>query len=102
MMKNEAFTGDALDDVVEAAKSSFESAFDNVKYSGNTETVTVDGKDARKLIFTCDVSGMQMKYEYVYLFVGSDVYAITFADIAENFDGLKSDYEKILMDISFK
>jgi len=102
MVKNEAFPGDTIDEVVEAAKGSFESAFENVQYSGNTETITVDGKDARKLIFTCDVSGMPMKYEYVYLFAGSKVYAITFGDLAETFDSLAADYETILENITFE
>jgi hypothetical protein len=101
MVKEEAFPGENIDAVVEKAKSSFESAFDNVQYVGEPEAVTVDGMDARKLIFTCEVSGMNMKYEYVYLFAGNDVYAITFGDLADSFDTLASDYETILGDITF-
>lgn len=101
MIKQEAFSGPGLDEVVEQAKSSFESAFGNVQYIGDTQTVTVDGKDARKLVFTCEVSSMDMEYEYVYLFVGNDVYAITFADLAESFDSLIQDYDAILETIQF-
>lgn len=101
MVKEEGFTGDNLDAVVAEAKSAFESAFDNVQYIGETESLTVAGTDARKLVFACDVGALNMKYEYVYLFAGNDVYAITFGDLAENFDDLAGDYTAILESISF-
>lgn len=102
IVKSESFTGETIDAVTEEAKAVFESAFDNVQYVGDTESLNVDGKDARKLIFTCDVSGMNMKYEYVYLFAGNDVYAITFGDLTENFDSMTADFETILGNISFR
>lgn len=102
MVKEESFSETTIDDVVVAAKAIFESAFDKVAFIGEPETITVSGLDARKIIFTCEVAGMQMKYEYVYLFVGSSVYAITFGDLQASFDSLSADYEQILSDISFK
>ena len=45
---------------------------------------------------------MQMKYEYVYLFVGEKVFAITFGDLAATFDSLSADYEQILKGIRFE
>lgn len=101
MVKKEPFNSENIDDVVKEAKGIFESTFDGVKYAGEVENITVDGIDARKMIFTCKVSSLQMKYEYVYLFVEGSVYAITFGDIENTFDSLCSDYEKILNDISF-
>jgi len=73
MVKSEPFSQKNIDEVVIEAKRIFSDTFDEAKFEGEPETVTVDGKDARKLIFTCKVSGMQMKYEYVYLFVGEKV-----------------------------
>jgi len=102
MVKDENFTGDALDAVVEEAKEIFTGSFDNVEYLGEPEYITVDGKDGVKLLFTCEISSMKMKYEYVYLFVGDDVYAITFGDLADNFDKLSADYEAILGAIKFE
>lgn len=102
MVKDENFTGKTLDEVVAEAKGYFEKSFKNVAYVGDAQTITVDDLDARKIIFTCTVSNMQMKYEYVYLFVGKDVYAITFGDLASSFDTLTADYEQILNNISFE
>jgi len=101
MVKQEGFRGATIDEVVQEAKSAFDSAFDNVTYI-NEENIKVDGKEAKKIVFTCEVSKMQMKFEFVYLFVGSNVYAITFGDLADTFDSLTSDYEKILEAISFQ
>lgn len=101
MMKTEKFSGKTLDDVVKEAKDIFGKTFKNVEYIGDAETITVDGKDARKFIFSCEVSKMKMKYEYVYVFVGSEIYAITFGDLEGTFDSLAQDYEQILNKISF-
>lgn len=102
MVKHENFSQKTINEVVMEAKRIFSDTFDKVKFEGEPETITVDGKDARKIIFSCEVSGMQMKYEYVYLFVGEKVYAITFGDLAASFDSLSADYEQILKDISFE
>lgn len=102
MVKSEPFTQKNIDEVAAEARKIFTDTFAAVNFAGETEAITVDGKDARKIIFTCEVSGMQMKYEYVYLFVGEKVYAITFGDLAASFDSLSADYEQILKDISFK
>jgi hypothetical protein len=101
MVKSEPFTQKNIDDVAAEAQKIFTNTFSKVNFAGKAEAITVDGKDARKIVFTCEVSGMQMKYEYVYVFVGKEVYAITFGDLAASFDSLSADYEQILKDISF-
>ncbi len=102
MVKEEKFQGKTLDDVITEAKKAFENAFDDVEYEGEAETITVDGKDARSFIFTCKVSGMQMKYKYVYLLVGGKASVITFGGPVDAFDSLSADYEQILSDIRFQ
>lgn len=102
MIKEEPFQGKNLDEVITEAKAAFENAFDDVAYIGETESITIDEKDAKRIIFTCKISNMQMKYEYVYLFVGSGVYAITFGDLEDNFDSQAADYEEILGNIHFE
>ena len=52
-MKQENFQSSALDDVVLEAKDIFSGSFEGVEYAGDAESITVDGNDARKLIFTC-------------------------------------------------
>ena len=102
MVKKEPFQSTVLDDVISEAKGAFGGSFEGVTYAGDAEDITVDGKDARKLIFSCEVSGMQMKYEYVYLVAGGSVYAITFGGPADAFDSMSADYEQILTDIRFQ
>jgi hypothetical protein len=102
MVKKEDFQSKAIDDVVSKAKETFESAFGKITYIGEPESIMIDGNDARKIIFTCEVSNMQMKYEYVYLFAGGSVYAITFGGPSDTFDSLSADYDQILTDIRFK
>lgn len=102
MVKKEPFQGKNLDDVLGEAKKAFEKSFDKVRYDGDAQSLTVDGQDARKIVFTGVVSGMNMKYECVYLFKGKDVYVITFGDLANTFDALSADYKQILADIRFE
>lgn len=103
MVKEEpAFTSKTLDGIVGEAKKKFEAAFKNVSYAGDVKTVSVDGKDARAFIFTCKVSSLNMKYEYVYLLAGGKTFAITFGDMEDQFDSLSADYAQILKDIRFQ
>jgi hypothetical protein len=103
MIKSERFLSDTPDDAVEEAKEAFAGAFSNVVYEDETEALTVDGREARRIVFTCEVSGLAMKYETVYVFAdGGVVYAITFGDMADTFASLAADYEQILADIRFE
>ena len=95
MVKKENFYKDTLDDVITEAKSIFQKTFSDYK-DVHMENSKVAGKDARKLVFTCTVSNLSMKYMYVYLFIGSDTYAITFGDQQSTFDNLSADYDTIL------
>ncbi len=102
MAKKENFSSKDLDEVVKEAKTIFEKIFDGVEYIGNVETIQVDGKDARKFIFTCEISGLKMEYLYAYTLVDNQIYAITFGDLTTTFDNLSSDYNTILGNIKFK
>ncbi|HBR03133.1 MAG TPA: hypothetical protein DD738_11010 [Ruminiclostridium sp.] len=102
MVKEEPFGSATLDDVVNEALEIYQKSFDNLEVQGELEPFTVDEKDARKLIFTCTVSKINMKYLYVYLFAADKTYVITFGDQESTFDTLAADYETILSDIKFK
>ncbi len=102
MVKAEPFTSGTLDEVVNEALEIYRKTFDNVITAGNVETITVDSKEAKKLMFTCTVSKLEMKYLYVYLFAEGKTYVITFGDSASTFDSLSSDFETILSNIKFK
>jgi len=102
LVKEENFTSSTLDGVVDEALKIYGKTFDNLAVQGDVETITVDGKEAKKLTFTCTVSKMNMKYLYVYLFAEGKTYVITFGDFADSFDSLSADYTTILNDIKFK
>ncbi|MEA5051483.1 MAG: hypothetical protein VB021_08475 [Oscillospiraceae bacterium] len=101
MVKEEAFSGETLDDVMSEALSMFEDTFQNFAVEAEPEALTIDGKDARGVTFTCTVSGLEMKYRYVYLFAADRTYLIAFGDFAGTFDELAGDYEAILGNIRF-
>ncbi|MEL1136553.1 hypothetical protein AAC978_15380 [Desulfitobacterium sp. THU1] len=102
MVKEEPFTSGTLDGVVDEALEIYKKSFDNLAVQGEVETITIDGKEAKKLTFTCVVSKMNMKYLYVYLFAEGKTYVITFGDLADSFDSLSADYTAILSNIEFK
>lgn len=101
MVKEEPFSAETLDDVVDEALGIYQDSFDNVTVLGEAEPFTVDEKDARKLTFTCTISNLNMKFLYVYLFAADRTYVITFGDQESTFDTLSADYEAILSNIRF-
>jgi len=101
MLKPENYTGETLDDVVAEALEILGGAFGQLETEGDPETITVDGRDARKVTFTCTVSGLEMKYTYVFVFVGDETYVFTFGDLAGTFDSLAADYDQILSGTKF-
>ncbi|MDF2686594.1 MAG: hypothetical protein K0S55_1776 [Clostridia bacterium] len=101
MIKEEGFAGPTLDDVVKQAEAAFESAFENVEIEG-TGTGSVDGNDSREMVFTCDIGGMKMKFDYVYAIVDGKTYAITFADLEETYNDLESEFGEIFRSIKFE
>ncbi len=102
MVKEEPLVGTTIDDAVNQALDIYKQAFDGFKVLGQVESLKVDEKDARKAIFTCNLSGIAMKYYCIYLFVADKTYVITFADLESSFDSLATDYETILNTIHFK
>lgn len=100
MVKTENFTNNTLDDVVNEAIEIYTKIFADFK-TQIPEKISIDGKEARKLTFTCTVSNMDMKYFYVYLFAGGKTYVLTFGDLLNSFDSLSEDYEVILDSIQF-
>ena len=101
MVKKESFYKNTLDEVVTEAKSIFQKSFSDYK-DISTDNIKVAGKEAKKIVFTCNVGSLSMKYMYVYLFIGSDTYAITFGDQASSFDILSADYDTILNSMTIK
>ena len=102
MIKEEPYSGNTLDAVLTEALDMFGDSFTNFKTVGDIESLTVDGKDAKKMTFTAAFAGIEMTFDYIFLFVGNDVYVITFSDFADSFDTLADDFEAILQSVRFK
>lgn len=101
IVKTEPYQSNDLDGVASECKAAFEGVFQDVNVA-SIEKLTIDGRDARKMIFTYNISGLKMKSEYNFLFIGNKVYIIIFGDTADTFDALTSDYEQIIGAIHFK
>jgi hypothetical protein len=101
MVKEENFTGDNLDSVVDEALGIYKKSFSDLTVQGDIDNITVDGKEAKKLTFTCVISDMKMEFRYVYLFVDGKTYVITFGDSDDSFDSMVADYDLILGNIKF-
>ena len=97
----EFFDASNLDELFQQAESAFKGSFRNIEYIGEAESITVDGKDAKKLVFTCDGGNTKVKYEYIFFILGKDPCSIHFVDTNDSFDKLAGDFEQILKSISF-
>lgn len=102
MVMKEYFNTSNLDELVQQAKSAFKGSFLNIEYIGEVESITVGGKDAKKLVFNCDGGDLKIKYWYVFFYLGKDPHSAVFSDTSDIFDNLTGDFEQILESISFK
>ena len=101
MAKEEPFTGTTLDEILGEAQAIYGNAFDNFTVTGGPEPATIDGREAKTLTFTCEISGMTMKYLYAYVIVDGKTFVITFGDLESSFDSLSADFDTILSEIRF-
>lgn len=82
------------DEMAQAMKSAYErsSVFRNIEFIGEMESITLGGKDARKLVFNYEAiepsSVKKMKREDIFLILGEDFYKIVFEDTSDHFDKL--------------
>ncbi|MBP7401607.1 MAG: hypothetical protein KBA30_03235 [Clostridia bacterium] len=98
----EPFTSDTLDGVVAEATGIYGTSFNGFKVTDGPDSLKIAGHDARSLTFTCELSGMDMKFRYFYVFEGDDLYVLSFADLANSFDSLEPEYAVILDSVEFK
>ena len=102
MVKQEQVAGDTLAVLIDETIAACGEAFGKLEVQGADEDIIIDGYDSKKLTFTCVVSKMNMKMQYIYLFIGGKPYLIVFGDLADSFDSLSGDFSTILKNIKFK
>jgi hypothetical protein len=94
-------TAKTPDQFVTYVKKALAGAFKNVKFEPAT-MLTINGREARELVYTGEVSGMKMKYDVVYIPVNGRVYTLTFGGLEQVFDSVKADRGAIFNSFKLK
>ncbi len=89
------------DDYVEFVKKQLKSVFKNLRFEA-AKKLFINGKEARELVYTGEISGMKMKYDVVYVPKSGRVYTLTAGGMAGTFDKLNADYRAFFNSFKFK
>ena len=106
MIKNEyVLNQKEIDVAVNEAKKHIEQYFDDATCT-ETQTITVDGIDARSFTFTNTIKAagmvMNMKSQQVYVMIDAKCYLIYFGTPESSFNTLTDDFTEILNGIKFE
>lgn len=101
MLNNIGFSGDNLDDVVKAIKSSNELIYQNLTYDGETEKIKIDGIDAIKLICNYNFDKLSMKSMFVYFIKDDETYDISFTTTQDGIDDSDNYFNSLIEDFEF-
>lgn len=106
MIKNESVLNKKdIDVAVSEAKTQVSDFFDNATLS-ETESLTIDGVDARSFTFTYAVNAagmtIHMKAQQVYVMIDEKCYMIFLGDMLSTYDALSADFQAILAGIRFE
>jgi hypothetical protein len=94
-------TAKTPDQFVAYAKKALAGAFKNTKFEP-AKMVTINGREARELVYTGEVSGMKMKYDVVYIIRDGRVYTLTVGGLEQAFDTVKADCSAIFNSCKLK
>ena len=83
------------DTYVDFAKSQFQKNFKNVAF-GPVSSLSVSGNEARRLEWSCQVSGIDFSYIYLYVFNTGHAYTLTCASMKSDLPKMKPDFESII------
>ena len=89
------------DHYVAYVKKALAGAFKNVKFEP-AKMLTINGREARELVYTGEVSGMKMKYDVVYIPVNGRVYTMTVGGLEQGFEAVKGDGTAIFNSFKLK
>jgi|WetSurMetagenome_2_1015567.scaffolds.fasta_scaffold315919_1 hypothetical protein len=89
------------DEFVAYAKKALTGAFKNVKFEP-VKMVSINGREAREVVYTGEVSGIKMKYDAVYILRNGTVYALTIGGSEQTFEAVKADYSAIFNSFKMK
>jgi predicted Zn-dependent protease len=89
------------DQFVEYVKKQLAGAFKNTKFE-TVKKITVNGRDARELLYTGEISGIKMQYDVVYVPNGEKYYTLTFGGMQNMFGGVRADIKAIVNSFKLK
>jgi len=101
ILKNESFTANDLNKIVDQAKEVYTDRFPGLQYIGEVQDISINGAPAKKLEFITTISGLTMKFTYVYTIINDNVYVITLGDKSSTYDSMQSDFNTILNGIKY-
>ncbi|HUI10844.1 MAG TPA: DcrB-related protein [Bacteroidota bacterium] len=90
-----------LDAYVEFAKKQYAGTLQNLTFDP-ARKLTINGVDARELVYTGEASGFKMKYDVVYVMRQTKVYTLTAGGMAGTFDSMKADYQSFFSSFKLK
>jgi hypothetical protein len=90
-----------IDGYVEYVKKMYEKQFKSVKFEP-VKKLTINGNDARELLYTADISGLKMKYDVVFIPKQTKVYTMTAGGLADTFKPLMPECQAFFNSFKFK
>jgi hypothetical protein len=100
--KTESYAPTELNAIVNQALAAYKTAFANVTVTKGPEATKVDGHEALRIDYQCDVANIRMKYINVFTRVNGQTWVISFGGLGDAFEKYDADYQAILASIRFE
>lgn len=94
-------TAKTPDAYVEFVKKQLAGAFKNTKFEPVKRSM-INGREARELVYTGEMSGIRMQYDVVYVQKGNQYYTLTFGGMQETFETVRADIRAIINSFKLK
>lgn len=89
------------DQYVEFVKKQLAGTFKNTRFEP-VKKITVNGRDARELVYTGEISGIKLQYDVVYIQKGEQYYTLTFGGMQEMLSTVRGDVKAIVNSFKLK
>jgi len=92
---------EGYDAYLEFVQGKFQEVFDSIEITG-TGNATIGGYDGRKLTYTLEMMGVEMKGEIYYIIKDGYAYTLACGAIADEFPNLEADFAQFLQSFKFE
>jgi hypothetical protein len=90
-----------IDAYVEYVKKMYQKQFKSVQFEP-VKKLSINGNDARELLYTADISGLKMKYDIVFIPRQTKVYTMTAGGLADTFKPMMPECQAFFNSFKFK